>query len=350
MKNVTTIGIKVKLTITLFLLFIAPYAAVYADTVNLRSLERDIQGKVVELTQGYVGLSISKKDIKSVTFLPDDKRAYTDVITFYRDDIRLKCKVASVNTNNVVIWIPKAEIVSVNMVFAPEVAGRERPDIGAVQRTPPPTYSPPAEARAPLPGDIQRREPSIPTPTPPSDEWVESRPAEPEISREEAKEMVKSEVMQELEAESAVMGEEWQSPQVFKEEIKRELKEELEEKQKSEEKIFQETSLGRVEGKMLRKGLPLPDCEVRILMLVKSKIPFTKNFFQPDLPTEYNGITDAEGRYHLLNVAPGEYKIYWKPAAETGWIRRLEMKPDITVEAGKTTYPKDIETFKRVLN
>ena len=68
------------------------------------------------------------------------------------------------------------------------------------------------------------------------------------------------------------------------------------------------------------------------------------------MPAEYEGITDSEGRYHLINVAPGEYKICWKPRTESGWVRRLEIKPDVIVEVGKTTYPKDIETFKRVIN
>ncbi|MBI2556028.1 MAG: hypothetical protein HYW13_01135 [Planctomycetes bacterium] len=100
----------------------------------------------------------------------------------------------------------------------------------------------------------------------------------------------------------------------------------------------------------MRKGQTLPDCEVKIVMLVKAKIPLAGNFYQPEMPTEGRGITDSEGRYHLINVAPGEYKIYCKPPTELGWIRRLEMKPDKIAEAGKTTYPKDIETFKRVIN
>ncbi|HHT9125518.1 MAG TPA: hypothetical protein ACFYD6_06820 [Candidatus Brocadiia bacterium] len=310
--------------VAITLLLLAPCMAIYADTIELKSLEEGFEGKVIELAQDYIGVAISEKDVKSVTIHPNAQQAYPDIVSLHTSDTKLECKVISVSPDNIGIRIPKTEVLSIHVVFAPEVAKPEK-TVGA----------------------------GLPRPSVPKQEIekeAETHAVEQPISREAAKEKIKKDVIQELRADKALEEEAWPSPQVFKEEIKKELKEELEEKQEVEEKVFQETKLGRVEGKILRKWQPLPDCEVRILMLVKAKIPLTKSFYQPELPTEYEGITDSEGYYHFINVAPGEYKIYWKPPTESCWIRRLDMKPDIIVEGGKTTYPKDIETFKRVLN
>jgi hypothetical protein len=337
MMKKTLVVSKVNLIVTLTLLSLAICSAVHADTIKLKGIEEGIEAKITELTQDYIGVVISKTAIKSVTIQPGDLRAYPDLVSLHTNGIELECKIISVNPGSIGIRIPKSEVISMQMVFAPEVAREEKQGRASAlggQRTP--TFSPPAEA-------VEAYVP--PALSPPRESWAEMRAAEPQVSRREAKEKIKREVMRELESEEA-----WPDPQVFKEEIKRELKEELEAKQEVEEKVFQETQLGRVEGRMLRKGQPLLDCEVKIVMLVKAKISLSGSFYQPDMPTEYDGITDEEGSYHLINVAPGGYKFYWKPPTESGWIRRLEMKPDIIVEGGKTTYPKDIETFKRVLN
>ena len=328
----------------LILLFWAPCVAAYGDTIRLKKLGVDIEGKITEMTQDFLGVAISEKDIKSVTIQPRNQQAYPDIIFFLVNGFELACKVTSINTDTIGIRIPRSEVASLHMVFAPGLSkgGKE---VGAGFK-PAPTSS--EQVLSP----IRETEAPVTTPVSPSLALRQEirRKAEPPVNREAAKEKIKREVMQELEAEKASKEEGWQSPLVFKEEIKRELKEEFEAKHAVEKKVFQETKLGRVEGRILRKGQPLPDCEVTIVMLVKAKIPLAGSFYQPEMPAEYEGITDSEGRYHLINVAPGEYKIYWKPPAESSWIRRLEMKPDIIAEAGKTTYPKDIETFKRVIN
>ena len=54
--------------------------------------------------------------------------------------------------------------------------------------------------------------------------------------------------------------------------------------------------------------------------------------------------------YRFVNVSPGLYKLYWKPPSETAWVRRFKMDPDVIIEPGKLTNPKDIETLKRTLN
>lgn len=349
---------RVNLVVIVILPLLAPCIATHADMIKLKNFKEEIEGKITELTQDYIGVAISKKDIESVTFLSVDRGVYSDFVTLRTNGVKLECKVTSMNSDNVGVRIPRAEVVSVHMVFAPEVATGE-------EQVRPPLRSPSMKKKGEV--EVAKEAEHVLSPAEESQERVstpESRlpalrqktrkeaemsPVEQPISREEAKEKIKREVTQDLLAEKAPKEEAWPTPQVFKEEIKRELKEEFEAKQEAEEKVFQETKLGRVEGKILRKGQPLPGCEVRIMMLVKASLSFTEAFRQPEMPTEYEGVTDSDGRYHFINVVPGEYKIYWKPPTELGWIRRLDMKPDVIAEAGRTTYPKDIETFKRVI-
>lgn len=336
-----------KTIVVLILLLLTPCIAIHADTIKLKNLKEAIEAKIIELTQDYVGVVIPEKDIKSVTIQPNVQQAYPDLVSLLTSGVTLECKVTSINPDNIGVRIPKSEVISVHMVFAPEVTKGEKeiPRTSFLQPAKPiPSSEERVEQNKPAEGLRLKAEEkdssfglSFPQPL-----------ASPQVNREAAKEKIKRDVIQELEAEKAPKEEAWPSPQALKEEIKKELKEEIEAKREAEEKVFQETNLGRVEGRILRKGQPLPDCEVRIVMLVSTKIPFAKGY--SELPTEYDGITDSEGRYHLINVAPGEYKIYWKPSTESGWIRRISMEPDIIVESGKTTYPKDIETFKRIIN
>ncbi|MGR3310400.1 MAG: hypothetical protein ACUZ77_06450 [Candidatus Brocadiales bacterium] len=351
-----------RLIVVLILLLLTPclvivseanLMAVHADTIKLKNLREDIEAKITELTQDYISVVISKNSIKSVAIQPNNRQVYPDLVSFFTSRAKLECKVSSINPGSIGIKIPRSEVISVHMVFAPEVAKRKKQGkASALNRQRAPIFSPPTKEAEPVFGPDEGIETYVPTPVrrPPvlAQEFRKEAgmyAVEPPFSREVAKEKIKRDVMRELE-----MDEVWPNTQVLKDEIKRELKEEFEAKREAEEKIFQETELGRVEGVMLRKNRPLQDCEIRIVMLVKSKIPFSQSFKQPELPTEYDGITDSEGRYHLMNVAPGEYKIYWKPPMESGWIRRIRMRPDITVVGGKTTYPKDIETLKRIIN
>lgn len=343
-----------KTIVVLIILLLAPCMTIHADTIKLKNLREDIEAKITELTQDYIGVVISKNDIESVAIQPSDKRAYPDLVSFLTSGIRLECKITSVNPGSIGVRIPRSEVVSIHMVFAPEITQGEK----QVSR---PSHPAPfieegrevaAKKAEPVPAPIEEVEEFVPTPVSRPNalkqeigKEAEMHAVVPPVSRGEAKEKIKRDVIRELEEEET-----WPSSQVFKDEIKRELKEEFEAEREAEETVFQETQLGRVDGKILRKGQPLPECEVKIVMLVRAKIPFTGSFRQADMPSEYDGITDGEGRYHLINVTPGEYKIYWKPPTESSWIRRLNMKPDITVKGGKTTYPKDIETFKRIIN
>jgi len=103
----------------LILLFWAPCVAAYGDTIRLKKLGVDIEGKITEMTQDFLGVAISEKDIKSVTIQPRNQQAYPDIIFFLVNGFELACKVTSINTDAIGIRIPKSEVVSLSMVFAP---------------------------------------------------------------------------------------------------------------------------------------------------------------------------------------------------------------------------------------
>jgi hypothetical protein len=96
---------------------------------------------------------------------------------------------------------------------------------------------------------------------------------------------------------------------------------------------------------MLRKGKPLPRCQVKIVMLEKwGLLKAVKEGIR------FETVTDENGRYHFEKVPPGGYKLYWKPPAESSWIRRIQMEPDIYIEVGETAYLPDRETNVRTVN
>ena len=123
----------------------------------------------------------------------------------------------------------------------------------------------------------------------------------------------------------------------------------IQEEVKKEKPVKQNPNLGNVEGKILHSGSPLPDCQVKLQMLEKSGL-LAKGYRPIDGAAEIETVTDKDGVYHFENVSPGLYKLYWKPPSETSWVRRFKMEPDVIVEPGKNTNPKNIETLKRTLN
>ena len=118
---------------------------------------------------------------------------------------------------------------------------------------------------------------------------------------------------------------------------------------KKEEPVIQDSNLGSVEGKILHNRSPLRDCQVKLQMLEKGGL-LAKGYRPVDGAIEIETVTDENGIYHFANVSPGLYKLFWKPPSETSWVRRFKMEPDVIVEPGKVTNPKDVETLKRTLN
>ncbi len=109
-----------------------------------------------------------------------------------------------------------------------------------------------------------------------------------------------------------------------------------------------QTEVGSVEGMFLRAGAPLPECRVKLVRVIRSNnLGAIFNILQEG--TEYETVTDVEGKYRFDNIPVGEYGIKWQLPQDTGWIRRLSDKPDAIVLKSETTLLKSIETNRRLV-
>lgn len=118
---------------------------------------------------------------------------------------------------------------------------------------------------------------------------------------------------------------------------------------KGKDPTIQDLDLGWVQGKITCNEIPLPDCQIKLQILEKGGL-LTKGYHPIEGAVAFETNTDKDGMYHIMNVPPGLYKLYWKPAGEASWVRRFKMEPDVIVEAGKATNSKTVETTKRTLN
>jgi len=103
---------------------------------------------------------------------------------------------------------------------------------------------------------------------------------------------------------------------------------------------------GTVNGRLLHRGRPVSECQV-------SLIPLRRSFggYQIDESAEpQSTITTVDGSYRFDHVSRGAYKLFWLPKGEQKWVRRIEYKPDVLVQIGKTARVKDIRTALRTLN
>ncbi len=99
---------------------------------------------------------------------------------------------------------------------------------------------------------------------------------------------------------------------------------------------------GVVEGVIRWKGKPLVHSDVMVVLMRYTGISLASmkkahpESGDKDRGIHFNATTDALGRYRFEKVPPGEYLFYWKPDAETGWVRRMNDKADVEVIPGKT--------------
>jgi len=163
--------------------------------------------------------------------------------------------------------------------------------------------------------------------------------APPPVDAEKLKEQIKEELRLEFERKQG------KDDIAIEEKIKEELRLEFENKKQMEEETFEVENYGRVSGRMLAKGKPLPGCQVKIMMLEKWGM-----FGKPKEGLRFETITDENGRYLFEKVHPGGYKLYWKPPGETSWIRSIKMEPEIFVEAGETYHFRDRDTNIKTVN
>lgn len=102
-----------------------------------------------------------------------------------------------------------------------------------------------------------------------------------------------------------------------------------------------EGEMGGVEGVIRWKGKPLIHSDVMVVLMRYTGISLAslKKTYSgsgdKDREISFRTTTDALGRYRFEKVPPGEYLFYWKPDAETGWVRRMNDKSDVEVLPGK---------------
>ncbi|MDK1030489.1 MAG: carboxypeptidase-like regulatory domain-containing protein [Planctomycetia bacterium] len=102
---------------------------------------------------------------------------------------------------------------------------------------------------------------------------------------------------------------------------------------------------GVAEGEILHRGKGLPDCRVKLVRLVQAEsIAGLLKVFKEE--TEFETVTDEHGKYRFEMLPVGSYKLKWQLPGDTGWIRRLKDRPDVTVSVGQTSVIKTVETTR----
>lgn len=101
-------------------------------------------------------------------------------------------------------------------------------------------------------------------------------------------------------------------------------------------------AVGKAEGRILRKGKGLPDCKIKLVTMVQSG-GLLKVYKEG---AEFDTTTDKDGKFAFDALPVGSYKLKWQVPGDTGWIRRLQYKPDVKVEPGKITVAKTVETAR----
>jgi len=102
-----------------------------------------------------------------------------------------------------------------------------------------------------------------------------------------------------------------------------------------------EGEMGGVEGVIRWKGKPLVHSDVMVVLMRYTGISLASlkkahsGSGDKDRGIFFETTTDALGRYRFEKVPPGEYLFYWKPDADTGWVRRMNDKSDVEVLPGK---------------
>jgi hypothetical protein len=103
---------------------------------------------------------------------------------------------------------------------------------------------------------------------------------------------------------------------------------------------------GTVCGRLSNRGRPLVGCHVVIVPMHQENGVFC---FDPDRKP-LDAVTDDDGVYRFENAPAGQYKLTWLPAGQTRWIRRIAMRPDVTVRSSEATNLKEIRIALQTIN
>ena len=289
-----------------FILILTICTEMYADTLKLEGFGEKIDVKILEMTEEFVKVVVPQGEIGSISIKSEHDDKYPDTVFINVDgkESKVICKIVKITKKpgSITLQIPRERVAAIQIAF---------------------------------PGNEQDTDSNK------SDALTERsrESAPPPVDAEKLKEQIKEELRLEFERKQG------KDDIAIEEKIKEELRLEFENKKQMEEETFEVENYGRVAGRMLAKGKPLPGCQVKIMMLEKWGM-----FGKPKEGLRFETITDENGRYLFEKVHPGGYKLYWKPPGETSWIRSIKMEPEIFVEAGETYHFRDRDTNIKTVN
>ncbi|MBI5307946.1 MAG: hypothetical protein HZB37_06370 [Planctomycetes bacterium] len=347
------------------------------DTVTLRmgSVDKDLELTVLGFTEEYVEASIEKKNIKSMKIQFIEGNKFPDVIFANNIDTAVECKIKDVAEDAIRVLIPKSAIAFLR-VSTKKDSSKNKTDIAKNMEKPPEQIvekkDTPQEKKqipvAPLREDESNESFVNDLRTFPGEKIKGEKNYRLRTIKVKKDRLLNNDVlvnagievisteniphaggignMQELELEK---GANEADRNMVKGSMDAKDITKPAEYLKGTDPTIQDLDLGWVQGKVTCNGIPLPDCQIKLQILEKGGL-LTKGYHPIEGAVAFETNTDKDGMYHVMNVPPGLYKLYWKPAGETSWVRRFKMEPDIIVEAGKATNPKTVETTKRTLN
>jgi len=349
------------------------YTPVYGDTITLKNEGKDIELKVAGVTGEYIKAVILKKDLKSLNMQFLNTKNYPDLIFLNIANAVVECKIKEITEDAIQVLIPTATISSLKMSF--QAGDKQAKTVSDEVESKPKTIdvvvgkekTEQMEEREPeskILEDVKESGIANEIRTSPTDKAIGGKYYRLRTKKTKVESAEMEGDLSKTEAEGIPMGinesvdEKARETDTETSELKQKLANEsldkgivkvVEEDLKKEKPVVQDTNLGRVEGRILHSGKPLPDCHVKLQMLEKGGL-LAKGYRPVEGAAELETITDKDGIYRFMNVSPGLYKLYWKPPSETTWVRRFKMEPDVIVDSGKLANPKDVETLKRTLN
>lgn len=356
-----------RFTIFFVSMFFCLCTLVYGDTIILKNGDTKVEVlKVMGMTNKYLIVKLSKKDVKSLNKQFSHTKSFPDVIVLSMNNIAIDCKIIQIFKDTIQIIMPASLVASLNMTFPfDNTISKPNVDIQGLSeakkteqpkeliRAEPQHVEELIEQKGVLDGirtqardkseiekpyRIKTKVKNIPEKDSLSNDKIETRRS----AYPTASESVTEEDQKELVDESA-NGEQVGESQ---DALVQPTPQESTEKGKP---LVRNEKVGRIEGKVLHGGKPLKDCQIKLQMLEKGGM-LMKVYHPIEGAEELETTTDVDGVYRFTNVPPGFYKLYWKPFTEASWVRRFKIEPDVIVELGKVTNPKEIETLKRTLN
>lgn len=182
----------------------------------------------------------------------------------------------------------------------------------------------------------------------------------PAQDRAKLKEELKREILAELreQRQTTVLA----SPQQDREQMKKEIEQEVLAKVQNQVQTitmqfpdandrtiqWQQVPVGSAEGRILRGGEGLQECQVKLMRIMKRQ-SITEMFNVVKEGTEFGTVTDEDGKYHFDRLPVGAYKLKWQLPNDKGWIRRLRDKPDAIITEGQNTVLKSVETKRKLV-